>query len=713
MSTVFPTAPSETGAAVAAASAASARLPWTATAAALIAMAALYHTSGMGAGQLAGFGAAILATYLTSARLPDRSLLLWLVRIMLFGLVVMLNQGEVKTGDYSVGPPQFRNMFGELWAAEMVVRAWRHTGDAPSRTLPVLLLSGLVFISACNTFDFRHIRFIAPVYMLFVALSLRGYRPRQETPSAAVARPGIRRGALYLRGFLTLLALGLGAGSYLAFWEYRGELTSWGSRWLERQSFREGTGMSSQPSLGPTFGLRGSSERVLRVATGEAQNVDTSHLRGMSFDTYAGGRWYPAIGNRAFTPAAGIELLGRGGGGAATPSGEIRVTRLSSGNRLLFLPLQTTEVIPDETEEAVQWALPQGGPLRVKAVSPFGYSLTVPADESFPGLFAAPPTPEQRAALQAVPEDLDPKVRALARRITDGITDPADRAEAIVLYLIANHRYSDTTNPGSGDPVSNFLLQKKDAHCEFFAASAALLLRCVDVPTRYVTGYYAHENEEPGMTIVRQRDAHAWAEAWIEGKGWIVVEATPGNGRPDHNPAPIPAWQQAWENFQDALQKVRDWIATFTLERLALIVGGIAFLGLLFPVYQAVRGRRGLDRTAPFAYASADARLSALGTRFEARLALSGVTVPAERTWQEHLMSLANPVSSPEQTAQPAPGAAFLGLARTFVYFYEQARFGGHDGNEETLARLHDLLHRMEQEQPSPSPQQPMSSKTA
>jgi transglutaminase-like putative cysteine protease len=99
-----------------------------------------------------------------------------------------------------------------------------------------------------------------------------------------------------------------------------------------------------------------------------------------------------------------------------------------------------------------------------------------------------------------------------------------------------------------GDPVSNFLLDKRAAHCEYFASAAAVLLRCVGVPSRYVVGYYAHESDGDGL-IVRQRDAHAWTECYIDGVGWVAVDATPAMGA--RKQACVAWWQRAWEKTQD------------------------------------------------------------------------------------------------------------------------------------------------------------------
>ena len=174
-------------------------------------------------------------------------------------------------------------------------------------------------------------------------------------------------------------------------------------------------------------------------------------------------------------------------------------------------------------------------------------------------------------------------MRALAARIARRERDPRRLIAGVENYLMAHHRYSLTIHPGPGDPVSNFLLQQPPmaAHCEYFAASAALLLRCMGVPTRYVVGYYAHEGDGPGVTVVRQRDAHAWAEAWVAGTGWVTVDATPGDGRPGGDINSIPLWQRLAEWIADTAVAVRAWILDLNWPRVALWMGVPALLALI------------------------------------------------------------------------------------------------------------------------------------
>lgn len=102
--------------------------------------------------------------------------------------------------------------------------------------------------------------------------------------------------------------------------------------------------------------------------------------------------------------------------------------------------------------------------------------------------------------------------------------------------------------PAGADPLWDFLLRSRRGCCEHFATAAALLLRCKGIPTRVVAGYRGGQwNELGGYYMVSQRMAHAWAEAYWRGHGWLRIEVTPGAGRARG----YPLWSRAldWLRF--------------------------------------------------------------------------------------------------------------------------------------------------------------------
>lgn len=107
--------------------------------------------------------------------------------------------------------------------------------------------------------------------------------------------------------------------------------------------------------------------------------------------------------------------------------------------------------------------------------------------------------------------------------------DPRQIAQRIQTYLRTNFTYSlDLDQAGKNDPILFFLKTSRRGHCEFFAGSMVLMLRASNIPARIVTGYRGGEwNQSDRYFTVRQSDAHAWVEAYIEGQGWVQYDPTP------------------------------------------------------------------------------------------------------------------------------------------------------------------------------------------
>jgi len=137
-----------------------------------------------------------------------------------------------------------------------------------------------------------------------------------------------------------------------------------------------------------------------------------------------------------------------------------------------------------------------------------------------------------RETYLGVPKQISEKTYNLAGEITAGCTNDYDKMVAIIEYL---SDYTYTTTPGKipegKDVVEYFLFESKQGYCTYFATAAAILGRCVGIPTRYVQGYLLDAGRVGnfGSYHVKEEQAHAWLEGYIEGVGWLTFEATPGN----------------------------------------------------------------------------------------------------------------------------------------------------------------------------------------
>jgi protein-glutamine gamma-glutamyltransferase len=110
----------------------------------------------------------------------------------------------------------------------------------------------------------------------------------------------------------------------------------------------------------------------------------------------------------------------------------------------------------------------------------------------------------------------------------------------VIHYFNARYTYALGLDvPPKQDKLTYFLLNATTGYCEYFASGAAILLRLAGVPTRYVTGFLVTEQDpQSGLWIARNKDAHAWAEAWDRQRNqWTIVEATVGEDAASATPA--------------------------------------------------------------------------------------------------------------------------------------------------------------------------------
>ncbi len=105
---------------------------------------------------------------------------------------------------------------------------------------------------------------------------------------------------------------------------------------------------------------------------------------------------------------------------------------------------------------------------------------------------------------------------------------PAERvASALKLFRGAPFAYTLEPEPLRGEQIDDFLFRTHRGFCEHYAGSFVFLMRAAGVPARVVVGYQGGEvNAVSGDLIVRQSDAHAWAEVWLQGRGWVRVDPT-------------------------------------------------------------------------------------------------------------------------------------------------------------------------------------------
>ncbi len=128
-----------------------------------------------------------------------------------------------------------------------------------------------------------------------------------------------------------------------------------------------------------------------------------------------------------------------------------------------------------------------------------------------------------------LPVELDPRVSELAEALTESATNPFDEAALIELYLRNDFGYTLEQKAGGVQPLSDFLFNIREGHCEYFATAMAVMLRTRGIATRVVNGFQQGEyNETADAYVVRQREAHSWVEVYFPGEDvWIAFDPTP------------------------------------------------------------------------------------------------------------------------------------------------------------------------------------------
>ena len=170
-----------------------------------------------------------------------------------------------------------------------------------------------------------------------------------------------------------------------------------------------------------------------------------------------------------------------------------------------------------------QWITPEGE-LLVGAASRQRRSFRLQSPDKVAAWQQRPPIPSDR---QSPPDSL-PRLKTLARQFRE-LPTGRERLEAVEGWFRRQpFRYS--LQPGAVADLDAFLFDQQVGFCGHYASSLAALMRAADVPARVISGYQGGHVVQPlsgsPYLELRQSDAHAWVELWLEGEGWQRVDPT-------------------------------------------------------------------------------------------------------------------------------------------------------------------------------------------
>jgi transglutaminase-like putative cysteine protease len=134
---------------------------------------------------------------------------------------------------------------------------------------------------------------------------------------------------------------------------------------------------------------------------------------------------------------------------------------------------------------------------------------------------------QERARALELPAGFDPKTRALAADWRAAHPDDIGVVRAALDLFHASFRYTLRPPLLGRDSIDDFLFSTRQGFCEHYASAFVVLMRSAGIPARVVTGYQGGWwNDSGGYLLVRNSDAHAWAEVWMAGRGWVRVDPT-------------------------------------------------------------------------------------------------------------------------------------------------------------------------------------------
>jgi transglutaminase-like putative cysteine protease len=126
----------------------------------------------------------------------------------------------------------------------------------------------------------------------------------------------------------------------------------------------------------------------------------------------------------------------------------------------------------------------------------------------------------------ALPPDFNPRTLAMMTAWKEESLDAHGLIARALDFFRTDEFFYTLAPPALGQhSIDEFLFETKEGFCEHYASAFAFMMRAAGIPSRVVTGYQGGElNYIGSYYIIRQSDAHAWSEVWLEGEGWVRVD---------------------------------------------------------------------------------------------------------------------------------------------------------------------------------------------
>ncbi|ABR90351.1 Uncharacterized conserved protein [Janthinobacterium sp. Marseille] len=323
------------------------------------------------------------------------------------------------------------------------------------------------------------------------------------------AIPSLRK-RLQLAGKILLLAIPLTIVLFLLFPRIQGPL--WG---MPNDTRTARSGLSSSMSPGNIAKLALSTEVAFRVRFIDTVPQNNQlYWRGIVLDQYDGRTWSKAATTRRSTLPT---LQTRG------EPVRYQVTQEASSEPWLF-----ALELPNAAPQLAGKFVGKTPAYELRAARPITERIRYDVASNLAFNFLQQADPVSLKQWLALPEHFNPRTIELAAQIR---SKSANQQLAIdsVLQSFRNEPFRYTLEPPllGANSVDDFLFSTRAGFCEHYASAFVVLMRAMGIPARVVTGYQGGQiNPVDGYMIVRQSDAHAWAEVWLEQRGWVRVDPT-------------------------------------------------------------------------------------------------------------------------------------------------------------------------------------------
>ncbi|MGH7263475.1 MAG: transglutaminase-like domain-containing protein [Candidatus Rokuibacteriota bacterium] len=316
---------------------------------------------------------------------------------------------------------------------------------------------------------------------------------------------------------LLAVSAGVGYGGHVGLHQLQALIESTMLEWYFELLGRETDAYRGVTAIGRIGRLKLSNRILLRVDLGDREPPLLLHEA--SFNVYGASVWGAVD--------AGFELV--------RPEPDLRTWQLQPG-----IPAARTLTVSAYLRQGRGLLPMPPGAARIEGLVAVGLKrnrLGAVRVEEGPGLATYRVAASAEAPLEGPPDRRDLLTAAADAAVVSRIAGelrlaglpPGDAVGRVAAYFRDHFRYSLYRVPRhrSTPALEEFLLDSRAGHCEYFATATALLLRAAGIPARYATGYAVTEwSRREGVFVVRQRHAHSWVRAWVDG-AWLDVDTTP------------------------------------------------------------------------------------------------------------------------------------------------------------------------------------------